>query len=478
VCPGRVDARLPRVAADIQLADAALSAALAGGAELRRLRIHGVFTSDSVQCGTASWTCASSTARSAWRLRGHRRRATWACSHAELDPDVAAETARLGCRGETTLAPAERRTTRDAAEPVYFVSAGLWTTGSIRSRRWPPTNRVLGEYQGRLLEADGVDPRVCRAAMYGKGAGTFLRRHVRLVDQAAAGEGVAEVEGDHSSTPRRARFDTMRTLGRRRARGGSTSQAKTRELTAELAQLPSPCSPRRPGAKRDGAPPDAGDRPIQPLADNSPNRIGHATNTTARSARGRLCGTSFGHSGQTRHHLRYGPPVIERDRLTEPIEYGWTTVGFDDEGSERKDGTLGRDGTFVGISAGSGFDEAGQWKRSTGFVRTTRRHHVARFQRLANVSLQPGRRGPSADDLIARVEEDLHVRRQIVVQLDMQRRYKTFQVHRTAVLPDRNGRPWTASCATTSAYQANNKEFLGETWKPLGAPTWLDGRCV
>src|SRR3984893_9560393 len=154
--PRRVDADflgLPRH----QLADAALSTAMAAGASYADLRIHGI-TSDIVQLRDGELETAVVNREIGLAVRVIVD-GTWGfASHAELDPDVAAETARRAVQVATTLAPTYAEPIELAPEPVY--SDVSW----VSDYRVDPFAvaaadkiAVLGEYSGRLLAADGVD---------------------------------------------------------------------------------------------------------------------------------------------------------------------------------------------------------------------------------------------------------------------------------------------------------------------------------
>ena len=84
---------------------------------------------------------------------------TWGfASHAELDADVAAETARRAVQVARALAPLNAETIELAPEPVY--SDVSWVSDyRIDPFAIPAADKIglLAEYSGRLLAADGVD---------------------------------------------------------------------------------------------------------------------------------------------------------------------------------------------------------------------------------------------------------------------------------------------------------------------------------
>jgi len=115
--PRRVDADflgLPRH----HLADAALSAAITAGASYADLRVHCV-TTEIVQLRDGELETAVVNREIGLAVRVIVD-GTWGfASHAELDPDVAAETARRAVQVATTLAPLNAERIELAAEPVY-----------------------------------------------------------------------------------------------------------------------------------------------------------------------------------------------------------------------------------------------------------------------------------------------------------------------------------------------------------------------
>ncbi len=84
---------------------------------------------------------------------------TWGfASHAELDADVAAETARRAVQVARALAPLNAETIELAPEPVYADVS--WVSNyRIDPFAIPAADKIglLAEYSGRLLAADGVD---------------------------------------------------------------------------------------------------------------------------------------------------------------------------------------------------------------------------------------------------------------------------------------------------------------------------------
>jgi TldD protein len=236
----RVDAdflALPRH----QLADAALSAAIAAGASYGDLRIHSI-TTEILQLRDGELETAVVNHEIGLAVRVIVD-GTWGfASHAELDPDVAAETAQRAVQVATTLAPLNAERIELAAEPIY--SDVSW----VSDYRVDPFKvgvadkiAVLGEYSGRLLAADGVDH--VSAVLYAAKEQTFYadtfgssitQQRVRVLPSLEA------VTVDAAA----GMFDTMR----RRA-AGSTSRATTSgtgPMSWRNCRRSSPRRPRRP----------------------------------------------------------------------------------------------------------------------------------------------------------------------------------------------------------------------------------------
>ena len=426
--PRRVDADflgLPRH----HLADAALSAAIAAGASYADLRIHGI-TTEIVQLRDGELETAVVNREIGLAVRVIVD-GTWGfASHAELDPDVAAETARRAVQVATTLAPLNAERIELAAEPVY--SDVSW----VSDYRVDPFAvgiadkiAVLGEYSGRLLAADGVDHvsaglhAVKEQTFYADTFGSSItQQRVRVMPTLEA------VTVDAAAGT----FDTMRTLAPPTARGWEyVAGDDVWNWTDELAQLPSLLAEKAKAPSVTAGPTDLVIDPSN-LWLTIHESIGHATEyDRAIGYEAAYAGTSFATPDKL-GTMRYGSPVmnVTADRT---VEYGLATVGFDDEGVRAQSWDLVRDGIFVGYQLDRVFAPRLGVARSNGCSYADSPHHVP-IQRMANVSLQPGRRRPAhrRSDRPRRGRH-LHRRRQVVVN-----RHAALQlsVHRAAVLPD------------------------------------------
>ena len=140
-----------------ELADAALSAAVAAGATHADLRIQRLVT-EIIQLRDGELETAVVTRDIGLAVRVIVD-GTWGfASHAELSPDVAAQTARRAVSVATTLAALNTDPVELAAEPVY--TDATWVSRyEIDPFTVSTADKiaVLDEYSGRLLAADGVN---------------------------------------------------------------------------------------------------------------------------------------------------------------------------------------------------------------------------------------------------------------------------------------------------------------------------------
>ncbi len=248
-----------------------------------------------------SWRPRSSTARSGLAVRVIVD-GTWGfASHAELDADVAAETARRAVAVATHAGAAERR---DASSwrpsRCTPTSAGCPTTGSTRSRPGAPTrSALLAEYSGRLLAADGVDH--VSASLHAVKEQTFYADTFGLVDHPAAGAGAADARGRR----RRRRGGHLRDHAHAGAADGAGLGGRRRRrrvgLDRRAGRAADAAGREGQGAERRRRPDRPGDRPVQPVADHPRiHRPRHRIRPRDR-LRGRLRGHVVRHAGQAGH---------------------------------------------------------------------------------------------------------------------------------------------------------------------------------
>ncbi|MGE2717757.1 TldD/PmbA family protein [Mycolicibacterium litorale] len=463
--PRRVDAdflALPRQ----QLADAALSAALAAGATYADLRVHAI-TSELVQLRDGELETAVIDREIGLAVRVIVD-GTWGfASHAELDPTVAADTARRAVAVATTLAPLNAERIELAPEPVY--RDVTWVSDyRVDPFTVPAADKiaVLGEYSGRLLAADGVDH--VSAGLHTAKEQTFYadtfgssitQQRVRVLPTLEA------VAVDTAAGT----FETMRTLAPPTAQGWEVVAGdEVWDWTDELAQLPTLLAEKTKAPSVTAGPTDLVIDPTN-LWLTIHESIGHATEyDRAIGYEAAYAGTSFATPDKL-GTMRYGSPVmnVTADRT---VQYGLASIGFDDEGVRAQSWDLVRDGVFVGYQLDRVFAPRLGVARSNGCSYADSPHHVP-IQRMANVSLQPAAEDVSTADLVSRVEDGLYIVGDKSWSIDMQR--YNFQFTGQRFFRIRDGR--LDGQVRDVAYQATTTEFWGALEAVGGPATWRLG---
>ena len=453
---------LPRRA----LADAALSAARAAGASYADLRIHRL-TTEVVQLRDGELENSTLDREIGLAVRVIVD-GTWGfASHAELDPAVAAETARRAVRVATTLAPLNAERIELAAEPVYddlsWVSAYRIDPFTVSG---PDKIAVLADYSERLLAADGVDhvsaslQAVKEQTYYADTFGTSTtQQRVRVQPSLEA----------ISVDPSAGSFETMRTLAPPTARGWeAVADDSVWNWSAELAELPALLAEKVKAPTVTAGPTDLVIDPSN-LWLTIHESIGHATEyDRAIGYEAAYAGTSFATPDKL-GSMQYGSPVmnVTADRT---VEHGLATTGFDDEGVRAQSWDLVRDGLFVGYQLDRVFAPRLGESRSNGCSYADSAHHVP-IQRMANVSLQPGTEDLSTDDLIARVSDGIYIVGDKSWSIDMQR--YNFQFTGQRFFRIRDGR--LDGQLRDVAYQATTTDFWGSMEAVGGPSTWRLG---
>lgn len=461
----RVDAdflELPR----FELADAALSAALAVGATYADLRIHRV-TTEIIQLRDGELETAVVNREVGLAVRVIVD-GTWGfASHAELDPAVAAATARRAVAVATTLAPLNAERIELAPEPVYRDVAWVSSYG-IDPFLVPSSDKivVLDEYSGRLLAADGVDHvsagvhAVKEQTFYADTFGSSITQQRVRVQPTLEAIAVDAVAGS---------FETMRSLAPPTARGWeAVAGDEVWDWSGELAQLPVLLTEKTKAPSVVAGPTDLVIDPSN-LWLTIHESIGHATEyDRAIGYEAAYAGTSFATPDKL-GTMRYGSEVmtVTADRT---VEFGLATVGFDDEGVRAQSWDLVRDGIFVGYQLDRVFAPRLGHARSNGCSYADSPHHVP-IQRMANVSLQPGADGLSTEDLISRVSDGLYIVGDKSWSIDMQR--YNFQFTGQRFYRIRDGR--LDGQVRDVAYQATTTDFWGSMEAVGGPSTWRLG---
>jgi TldD protein len=260
----------------------------------------------------------------------------------------------------------------------------------------------------------------------------------------------------------------MRTLAPPAGRGWEYLTGTGWDFPAELAELPEFLA-----AKLKAPTVEAGryDLVIDPsnLWLTIHESIGHATELDrALGYEAAYAGTSFATFDKL-NSLQYGSPVmnIVGDRTA---VHGLATVGYDDEGVAGQSWNLIKDGVLVGYQLDRRMAQLKGFGRSNGCAFADSPGHMP-LQRMANVSLQPAANGPSADDLIAGVENGIYILGDKSWSIDMQR--YNFQFTGQRFFRIRNGR--LDGQLKDVAYQATTTDFWNSMEAVGGPQTYLLG---
>ncbi len=448
------------------LADAALSAATAGGASYADLRVHAI-TTEIVQLRDGELESAVLDREVGLAVRVIVD-GTWGfASHAGLRPDIAAESARHAVGVAVTLAALNAERIELADEPVY--PDVTWVSDYRIDPFAIPTDEkvaLLGEYSGRLLASDGVDHvsamvmSVKEQTFYADTFGSSVtQQRVRTMP---ALEAVAV-------DPASGSFESMRTLAPPTGRGWEALAGdEVWDWSGELAELPVLLAEKTKAPSVVAGPTDLVIDPTN-LWLTIHESIGHATEyDRAIGYEAAYAGTSFATPDKL-NTLRYGSPVmnVTADRT---VENGLATIGYDAEGVAAQQWDLVRRGIFVGYQLDRVFAKRLGQARSNGCSYADSAHHVP-IQRMPNVSLQPGTDDLSTADLIGRVSDGLYIVGDKSWSIDMQR--YNFQFTGQRFFRIRDGR--LDGQVRDVAYQATTTDFWNSMEAVGGPSTWRLG---
>ncbi len=450
------------------LADAALAAATAAGAEHADLRVHRL-VSQSIRLRDGRVEAISNATDLGFAVRVIVD-GTWGfASHAALAPDTAAEVARRAVTVAKALRDLNRERVELADEPRY--TDARWVSAyDIDPFTVPTAEKValLQDYSGRLAAADGVDHvtasvlQVKEQTFYADTAGSSIaQQRVRLHPQfeATTVDSAAGV------------FETMRTLAAPAGRGWeyATGADGIWDWDDELARIPGWLAEKVKAPSVTAGPTDLVIDPSN-LWLTIHESIGHATEyDRAIGYESAYAGTSFATPDKL-GTLRYGTPIMQvtGDRTE---RHGLATVGYDDEGVAGQRWDLVRDGVLVGYQLDRAFAPRLGLTRSNGCSYADSAHHVP-IQRMANVSLQPDPvRDTSTEELISRVEDGLYIVGDKSWSIDMQR--YNFQFTGQRFFRIRNGA--LDGQVRDVAYQATTTDFWGAMEAVGGPSTWRLG---
>jgi TldD protein len=449
-----------------RLADAALSAAMAGGASYADLRVHAI-TTEIVQLRDGELESAVLDRDVGLAVRVLVD-GTWGfASHAGLTPDIAAESARHAVGVAVTLAALNADRVELADEPVY--RDATWVSDYLIDPFAIPTaekTAVLQEYSGRLLASDGVDHvsamvnTVKEQTFYADSFGSSItQQRVRTLPTLEA----VCVDSAAGS------FESMRTLAPPTGRGWEAVVGDdVWSWSTELAELPVLLAEKTKSPSVVAGPTDLVIDPTN-LWLTIHESVGHATEyDRAIGYEAAYAGTSFATPDKL-NRMRYGSEVmnVTADRT---VDHGLATIGYDAEGVAAQQWDLVRDGVFVGYQLDRVFARKLGLDRSNGCSYADSAHHVP-IQRMPNVSLQPGIDNLSTVDLINRVQDGIYVVGDKSWSIDMQR--YNFQFTGQRFFRIRNGR--LDGQIRDVAYQAITTDFWNSMEAVGGPSTWRLG---
>ncbi|MFI9634958.1 TldD/PmbA family protein [Nocardia sp. NPDC051929] len=450
------------------LADAALAAATAAGAEHADLRVHRLVT-QSIRLRDGRVEAVTDSTELGFAVRVIVD-GTWGfASHAALTPGTAAEVARTAVTVATTLRALNRERVELADEPRY--ADARWVSAYDVDPFAVPTGEkvaLLQDYSERLSHADGVDHvtasvlQVKEQTFYADTAGSsIVQQRVRLHPSLEA------ITVDASAGV----FETMRTLAAPVGRGWEyvTGADGMWDWDGELARIPEWLAEKVKAPSVQAGPTDLVIDPTN-LWLTIHESIGHATEyDRAIGYESAYAGTSFATPDQL-GSLRYGTPImhVTGDRTE---SHGLATVGYDDEGVAGQRWDLVRDGILVGYQLDRVFAPRLGLERSNGCSYADSAHHVP-IQRMANVSLQPDPdRDTSTEELISRVDDGLYIVGDRSWSIDMQR--YNFQFTGQRFFRIRGGK--LDGQVRDVAYQATTTDFWGAMEAVGGPSTWQLG---
>jgi TldD protein len=394
---------------------------------------------------------------------------TWGfAATVDLTPEAARDAARHAVEVAKVSAAMNTERIDLAPEPAYgdvtWVSAYEIDPFTVSPKEKAD---LLASWSAELLahpvvsHADASVYQVKECKFYTDGSTTATQQRVRLHPVLSA-TAVTETG-----------FDDMRTLAPPAGRGWEylTSPSGTQDgwdFPAELAELPELLA-----AKLRAPSVEAGryDLVIDPsnLWLTIHESIGHATELDrALGYEAAYAGTSFATFDKL-GRLQYGSPVmnVTGDRTT---VHGLASVGYDDEGVAGQSWDLISGGVLVGYQLDRRMAQLKGFGRSNGCAFADSPGHMP-LQRMANVSLRPAPDGPSADDLIAGVENGIYILGDKSWSIDMQR--YNFQFTGQRFFRIRNGR--LDGQLRDIAYQATTTDFWNSMEAVGGPQTYLLG---
>jgi TldD protein len=381
-----------------------------------------------------------------------------------LTPEAAALAVEEAVGLARTTAPLSREPIELAPEPPH--AGATWESPfSVNPFSVPVGDRadLLIGWTDKLLEGKGVDHAdasvvgVIENKFYADLAGTVtLQQRVRVHPVATA------VSVDATTGA----FETMRTLAPPVGRGWEYLTGDGWDWDDELAKIPELLAEK---LRAPSVEPGTYDLVIDPtnLWLTIHESVGHATELDrALGYEAAYAGTSFATFDRL-GKLRYGSPAmnVTGDR-TAP--HGLATIGYDDEGVEAQSWDLVKEGVLVGYQLDRRIAALAGFPRSNGCAFADSPSHMP-LQRMANVSLQPARGGPTTAQLLEQLGEGIYIVGDKSWSIDMQR--YNFQFTGQRFYAVRGGR--LAGQLRDVAYQATTTDFWGSLEAVGGEGTYL-----
>ncbi|WP_328841238.1 TldD/PmbA family protein [Nakamurella leprariae] len=433
------------------LADAALAAATAAGAEHADFRFERIRGAD-IMVRDHALQRSSEAVTSGYAVRVIAGGSWGFAASDEPTADAAARTARQAVAVARAVAALGGERVERADEPVH--AGARWCSDyRIDPFAVPVADRIglLLDRSERLLAGDGVDHTaigvelVKEQKFYADTAGsTIWQQRVRMQPEFTA------ITVDTAAGS----FEDMTSLAPPVGRGWEYLTDGTWDFDGELARMPGQLAEK---LKAPSIEPGRYDLVIDPtnLWLTIHESIGHATEyDRAIGYEAAYAGTSFA-TPDGLGTLKYGSPVmhVTGDRT---VPHGLATVGYDDDGVAAQRWDLVSGGILTGYQLDRVFAHRLGLERSNGCAFADSPSNVP-IQRMANVSLQPDPAGGTLDDLVADVEDGIYVVGDKSWSIDMQRYNFQFTGQRFHRI--RNGR--IEGQVRDVAYQATTTDFWG-----------------
>jgi TldD protein len=154
-------------------------------------------------------------------------------------------------------------------------------------------------------------------------------------------------------------------------------------------------------------------------------------------------------------------------------DFGLSTVGYDDEGVAAQEWNLIKDGVLVGYQTDRNIAAKIGMSRSNGCAYADSALHSP-IQRMPNVSLQPGSKNLSTEDLISKVDRGIYIVGDKSWSIDMQR--YNFQFTGQRFFEIKSGK--IVGQLKDVVYQSKTPEFWGSMSDIGGEQTYLLGGAL